>query len=85
MYMTVEVHHAVKEGMEQEALQVIKELFERGLDYPGGTPSNKGLLLHDGGPGLDVVDGYRDHLGKVFSQVRRVASPQARIKVRVTS
>ena len=85
MYMTVEVHHAVQEGKEKEALQVIKELFEKGLDYPGGIPANRGLLLRDTDPGLDVVDGYREHLGKVFSQVRRVANPQARIKVRVTS
>ncbi len=85
MYMTVEVHHAVKEGMEKEALQVLKELFEKGLDYPGGSTSNRGLLLSDTGPGLDVVGGYRDHLGKVFSQVRRVANSQAMIKVRITS
>lgn len=85
MFMTIEVHHTVIEGMEEEALQVLKELYNRGLDYPGENAANRGLLVDDAIHGLDVADGYHNHLGKVFSQVRQVTSEQARIKVRLTS
>ena len=27
MFMTIEVHHTVTEGMEEEALQVLKQLY----------------------------------------------------------
>ena len=85
MFLTIEVHHTVKEGMEEEALHVLKELYNRGLDYPGDTAVNRGLLVDDATHGLDVADGYHNHLGKVFSQVRQVAGEQARIKVRLIS
>jgi hypothetical protein len=83
--MTVEVQHTVREGMETEALQVIKEIYNRGLNYPGGSTEKKGLLVDDATPGLEAIDGYRDHLGKLFSQIRQVADDQARIKVRLIS
>lgn len=85
MFMTIEVHHTVKEGMETEALQVVKELYNKGLDYPGGCSGKRGLLVDDATPGLEAIDGYRDHLGKLFSQIRQVADDQARIKVRLVS
>ncbi|MFC2027102.1 hypothetical protein ACFLU3_00285 [Chloroflexota bacterium] len=85
MFMTIEVHHTVTEGMEEEALQVLKQLYSRGLDYPGENATNRGLLIDDAIHGLDVADGYHNHLDKVFSQVRQVAGEQARIKVRLTS
>ena len=88
MFMTIEVQHAITEGKEKEALQVIKDLYSKGLDYSGseGSELGSGLVVNESiSPGLEVVDGYRDHLGKVFSQVRRVAGPQARIKVRLTT
>ncbi|MFO8010195.1 MAG: hypothetical protein R6U89_05205 [Dehalococcoidia bacterium] len=84
--MTIEVQHTITEGMEKEAFQVIRELYSKGLNYPGAAVSSSGLLTqHSVSPGLEVSDGYRDHLGKVFSQVRRVVGPQARIKVRLTA
>ena len=88
MFMTIEVQHAITEGKEKEALQVIKHLYSEGLDYPGDESDSlgPGLVISESiSPGLEIVDGYRNHLGKVFSQVRRVASPNAKIKVRLTT
>ncbi len=86
MFMTIEVQHTIEEGKEKEALKVIKELYSKGLDFPGGSgTSSSGLIIDDSiSPGLEVGDGYKDHLGKVFSQVKRVVDPQAKIKVRLT-
>ena len=83
MYLVIEVCHTIKEGKEREALQMVKELTARELDYRGGTTPPRGLLLADTLPGLSVTDGYRDHLGKVFSRVRRVTDMQAKIEVRL--
>ena len=83
MYMTIEVDHAIKGGMEEEALQILKELNNRGLDYAGEGPSAPGLLLPDARTGLEVADSYREHMDKLFSRVRRVTNNQARIRVRV--
>ena len=86
MFVTIEVQHNIQEGKEKEALQIIKELYSKGLDYPGYLTSSQGMLTEDSlSPGLEASDSYRDHLGKVFAQVRRVADPQARVKVRLTT
>jgi len=86
MFVTVEVQHIIREGKEREALQVIKELYSKGLDYPVSIPSCQGMVTDETiSPGLGIGDGYRDHLGKVFAQVRRVADPQASVKVRLTT
>jgi len=85
MFVTIEIQHAIQDGKEKEAMQVLKDLYSNGLDYPGGTVAARGLLIAESGAGMDVSDTYRDHLGRVISQVRKVASPQARIKVRLTT
>jgi len=86
MFVTIEIQHNIKEGKEKEALQVIKELYSRGLDYTGSVTSTRGLVTEEGiSPGLESHDGYRDHLGRVFAQVRTVSDPQARVKVRLTT
>ncbi len=86
MFVTIEVQHNITEGKEKEALQMIKELYNKGLDFPGSISASPGLLNNEGiSPGLESSDGYRDHLGKVFAQVRRVADPHARVKVRLTT
>lgn len=84
MFMTIEVHHAIEPGMEKEALQVVKDLHNDGLDYPGNNILGIGLLVRNGNPGLEVND-YREHLGKVFSRVNRVTNKEARIKVHLTA
>ncbi len=84
MFVTVEVQHSIKEGKEKEALQLIRELYSKGLDYSGNTDFSQGMMTSNTvSPGLEAGDGYRDHLGKVFSQVRRVADPLARVRVRL--
>ncbi len=84
MVVTVEVQHIVREGKEKEALQIIKELYSKGLDYHGNTNFRQGMMTNGTvSPGLEAGDGYRDHLGKVFSQVRRVADPSAKVQVRL--
>lgn len=86
MYMTIEVHQAVEEGKEREALEILKELNSRGLDYIGSPSVSRGLVVQAAAPpGLESGDGYRDHLGRVFSQIRRVTGSQARIRVRLTT
>lgn len=86
MFVTIEIQHNIKEGKEKEALQVIKDLYSRGLDYNGSVASTRGLLTDERiSPGLESHDGYRDHLGRVFAQVRMVSDPQARVKVRLTT
>ena len=86
MFVTIEIQHNIKEGKEKEALQVIKDLYSRGLDYNGSISSARGMLTAEGiSPGLESHDGYRDHLGRVFAQVRMVSDPQAKVKVRLTT
>ena len=84
MFLTVEVQHIITEGKEKEALKIIRELYSKGLDYPGSNDSGHGLMTDQTvSPGLDISDGYRDHLGKVFSQVRQVTDPLTKVKVRL--
>ncbi|MFO8101297.1 MAG: hypothetical protein R6U37_03880 [Dehalococcoidia bacterium] len=89
MYLTIEVEHIIREGQEKEALKVIKELYSKGLDYPASSTNSKsgnGLMTNGNvSPGLDIGDAYRDHLGRILSQVRQVADPLAKVKVRLTT
>ena len=83
MVVNVTVEYAIQQGKEKEALELVKELNQGGLDHPTDA-SWRRLWFRGDSPEPEAAGYYREH-SRSFSEFNPLSDTPAKIRIYLTA